>query len=1454
MATVLIQGLSDEQLTDFELHLELATQAGLDRVMATIAEHIGKVRLAAMVSATVAGAAAVSPDDLAAIIPLWTQVVDEDLAPVVAQIYRDSAGVVHTGMIQAAGETVPQLTSPAVEAYLLRARPPLEDIGNDLWETARGQLIDGVQAGESIPEIATRLRDSAGMTGRRATGVARTSVLEASNAGSYDTARASGLDLEKGWEATPDFRTRETHLMAGSTYSGPGMIPLAENFMVGGWPAERPHDPELPPEERYNCRCTIVYRVREVPQDPYQAAIDSINAEHQAKLAAINAKQESRLARAQAKYEEQVAKIEASTPVNMSIAEAAAYREKMLANADAKLAALRAKLIADHEAYKAKLDAHYDYKIAQTKGATMPPSLELPPQPPPLATLPLPEPPIVAPPALPAKAVDIPIRASLQQAKTVAEVRKAFIQEWQRIVKDNPGAIRGAARFFAAGDVQTAREHAEGLLRAIERFPMVRLDVGHTSTTAWAETHGYVIEFSQEFAVVRDDYLLSLRLSGIADPTGVAWHPLSLTTPQGVSLHEFGHALGHSVARGPSGYYDYIAHLRLNKDIEQLGRILATERGLAYDDLIRTEIGGYATTNAYELAAEAFADVMVNGDAASELSKRIFAMLVKKYEAQHGPMPHPSPLTAVPRLAAKPKPPPATELVAPSEQRFALAVDRGASGDGYAPSGQWGRYGGGGVLIRADTSAGPRFLLVQRGPTVSSNQGLWQLPGGAIDELETVYQGIARETIEELAATESYMSSLTPLAEHVFTDPTGSGWKYTSVIARAPKKFAPKVDGTETGAARWFSREQIEKMLADGKIVPELDQRIADLIGGFEKFAKATVADDGLDKMTVAALKALAQARNIQNAAIPKMTKAELIQLIRLSAEADRQLANAIAEAIDLVERVKLTKGFEAAVSEAKRLLSDYRGGELAYLKIQNTPSHGANQLIQRLRNLAQQRGLTLPVGDELQAVRAARVAAAKEAAAAARKAKAEAAAIQRQVKAIERGDFSGFTRVGAQQGSNPGGVFVDASGQKWYVKESTEEWAREQQLAASLYNLILRDAAHKDWFSTPPVIIGQGTPGLSRWQVATRIIEADRDLEDKLLANEAAYIAQIREGFAVDAWLANWDVAGATFDNIVTYGGRPIRIDVGGTLRFRAQGGAKGSAFGDDVLEWDTLRDAATSPTGSRIFAGMTDNDLRRAVEKLKGITPARIQAMVRAHGLDDKLAVRLIARRQYILDLAERELDITGNFRQQLAIALRGNKALNAPPVRLEVRGWGSSTVHGLADPHGEISDALREYRGFEHERINGGLRQGRVASSEVRGWINRLDEALDQSVLPEPVYGFRGVAQAEKIFGPDPAKWGDLVGFEWQEGGYGSISTSVNIARGFTFSWGQQTPVLFNVLAPRGTLAVRLSGTEYERELLLDRDLIWRVVRDRGKDKTGRRIIDVEIVGRPGPRRSI
>lgn len=228
---------------------------------------------------------------------------------------------------------------------------------------------------------------------------------------------------------------------------------------------------------------------------------------------------------------------------------------------------------------------------------------------------------------------------------------------------------------------------------------------------------------------------------------------------------------------------------------------------------------------------------------------------------------------------------------------------------------------------------------------------------------------------------------------------------------------------------------------------------------------------------------------------------------------------------------------------------------------------------------------------------------------------------------AIISGDFSALKKVGQQAGSTPGGFFEAPDGSRWYVKaQHSQAHANNEALASALYR-----AAGVD---LPEVIRGKGAPGLSgQTQTATRIIEgAQPNLKQKL--EDPAYIAKIREGFAVDAWLANWDAVGLVFDNVVEGpDGEPHRIDVGGSLIFRAMGDPKGAAFGPTVGELDTLRTPQTAPTASKVFGGITDEQLSASAAKVDAVSSDQIRQLVKDYDMDPSVADILIARRLDLL-----------------------------------------------------------------------------------------------------------------------------------------------------------------------------------------------------------------------------
>ena len=87
----------------------------------------------------------------------------------------------------------------------------------------------------------------------------------------------------------------------------------------------------------------------------------------------------------------------------------------------------------------------------------------------------------------------------------------------------------------------------------------------------------------------------------------------------------------------------------------------------------------------------------------------------------------------------------------------------------------------------------------------------------------------------------------------------------------------------------------------------------------------------------------------------------------------------------------------------------------------------------------------------------------------------------------------------------------------------------------------------------------------------------------------------EIQKGFAVDAVLGNWDVIGSKNDNVmVDKDGKVWRIDVGGGMEYSGAGTLKGAAFGKDVQEFHSLKNAALNKNTAAVFGDMTEADTK--------------------------------------------------------------------------------------------------------------------------------------------------------------------------------------------------------------------------------------------------------------------
>lgn len=152
---------------------------------------------------------------------------------------------------------------PWVANHLATVGNYLANTPDWLFDQIRTDLQAGIESGASIPALAEQvearlLRGDADVWRDRGTVVARTEALSAYNGGTDEAmavlSRELGVQLEKIWLASMDTRTRETHLLADGQ-----RVPMGVPFIVGGYPAMVPGDEQLPPEERIQCRCSVLY-------------------------------------------------------------------------------------------------------------------------------------------------------------------------------------------------------------------------------------------------------------------------------------------------------------------------------------------------------------------------------------------------------------------------------------------------------------------------------------------------------------------------------------------------------------------------------------------------------------------------------------------------------------------------------------------------------------------------------------------------------------------------------------------------------------------------------------------------------------------------------------------------------------------------------------------------------------------------------------------------------------------------------------------------------------------------------------------------------------------------------------------------------------------------------------------------------------------------------------------
>ena len=135
---------------------------------------------------------------------------------------------------------------------------PTKDIPWNM-KKINGEVLQGIVQGESVSDIAKRLRNVEEMNKVAAISSARTIVTGAENKGrqdSYQRAADDGIIMEKQWMAAIDSRTRHVHALLNGQ-----RVDVNKPFYSELGKIMYPGDPSAHPSNVYNCRCTMVSRV-----------------------------------------------------------------------------------------------------------------------------------------------------------------------------------------------------------------------------------------------------------------------------------------------------------------------------------------------------------------------------------------------------------------------------------------------------------------------------------------------------------------------------------------------------------------------------------------------------------------------------------------------------------------------------------------------------------------------------------------------------------------------------------------------------------------------------------------------------------------------------------------------------------------------------------------------------------------------------------------------------------------------------------------------------------------------------------------------------------------------------------------------------------------------------------------------------------------------------------------
>ena len=238
---------------------------------------------------------------------------------------------------------------------------------------------------------------------------------------------------------------------------------------------------------------------------------------------------------------------------------------------------------------------------------------------------------------------------------------------------------------------------------------------------------------------------------------------------------------------------------------------------------------------------------------------------------------------------------------------------------------------------------------------------------------------------------------------------------------------------------------------------------------------------------------------------------------------------------------------------------------------------------------------------------------------------------VTRPIPSLEKLDS--FPKVSGPLGSNGGKWVQDPDTKVKYLIKPADSYAHaaNEVMSGAVYR-----AAGLPFPNTGMVQSG------GKWYVVSEKIEGLSWQSASWWKQSPEIQTEAARGFGIDALLSHWDVHGMGADNTLLDGqNRPVRIEAGGAMAFRAQGTEKPSfAVGKPWVEVQSMRE---SNQGRAMYGDMTDAQVAKSLELAANLDIAKITQTVEKLGVSPIIAdswARTLAWRQSLIPDIVRKL----------------------------------------------------------------------------------------------------------------------------------------------------------------------------------------------------------------------